>query len=103
MLKTSEYDPSPINTSEKIQFIVGASILVGFPIPFLILDGQFLPVLLLLVGVTLWLVVIQLKVCTDCINFSCVFNRVPETIRNEFLEKNPRIKNAWEEEGYEIK
>lgn len=102
MLKTSKYDPRPINTSEKIQFIVGALILVGIPLPFLIIDGQIISTVLLIAGIILWLVVIQLKVCTDCINFSCVLNRVPKEFRDEFLKKNPRIKKAWEEEGYEI-
>lgn len=102
MLKTSKYDPSPINTSEKIQFIIGALILVWFPIPFLLFDGQIISILLLLGGFALWLVVIQLKVCTDCINFSCVLNRVPEEIRNEFLNKNPQMKKAWKEAGYDV-
>lgn len=102
MLKTSQYDPAPINISEKIQFLTGALILVGFPIPFLIIDGQIISVILLIGGIILWLVVIQLKVCTDCINFSCIFNRTPEDLRNEFLKKNPIMKKAWEEAGYDI-
>jgi len=103
ILKTSKYDPRPINSFEKIQFIIGAIILIGFPIPFLVIKRQYLPILFLIGGTVIWIIVIQLKVCSDCINFSCVLNRVPENLRNEFLKKNPIIQKAWEEEGYEIK
>jgi hypothetical protein len=102
MLKTGTYDPKPINTSEKIQFIIGALILMGFPIPFLIINKQFIPILFIIAGTIIWVIVIQLKVCSDCINFSCVLNRVPEKLRNEFLKRNPEIKKAWEGAGYKI-
>ena len=55
-----------------------------------------------LAGVILLYIVIQLKVCTDCINFSCVLNRVPKKIRDEFLKKNPKMYEAWKENGYKF-
>ncbi len=102
MLKTSKYDPSQISGLEKIQFIIGATILIGYPIPFLIIDGQIIPILFLIGGTIIWIIVAQLEVCSDCINFSCILNRVPENIRDKFLKKTPIIQKAWEEEGYEI-
>jgi hypothetical protein len=50
----------------------------------------------------LWILIIQLKVCTDCINFSCPLNRVSKSVRNEFIKRNIIIKRAWEEAGYKI-
>jgi hypothetical protein len=46
-----------------------------------------------------WIIIIQLKVCTDCVNFACILNRVPKSVRLQFFEKNPIIKKAWEEKG----
>jgi len=101
-LKTSKYDPGPASKSEKIQFAVGALIFVLYPIPFLIV-GNLIPQLILYsLGIIIWIIVIQLKVCSDCINFACLMNRVPESIRNEFIKKNPVIRKAWEEKGYKF-
>ncbi|MEJ2252582.1 MAG: hypothetical protein P8Y97_23340 [Candidatus Lokiarchaeota archaeon] len=100
--KTGKYSPGPLNLSEKIQFIIGAVILMGFPIPFLILASQFVPMLLYGIGVVVWVILIQLKVCTDCLNFSCPLNRVPKRVKNDFIIRNPVIKKAWEEAGYKI-
>ncbi|MBN1801636.1 MAG: hypothetical protein JW891_09040 [Candidatus Lokiarchaeota archaeon] len=95
-LKTGRYDPGPMSKSEKIQFLIGAFTLFGYPIPFLIIDQLWIPLAFLLGGTTLWFVVIQLKVCTDCVNFTCPLNRVPKPIREQFFNKNPMIKEAWE-------
>lgn len=37
-----------------------------------------------------------LTFCQRCINFSCQFNKVPKDLVNEYLKRNPVIKNAWE-------
>jgi len=101
-LKTGKYNPGPTTTTEKIIFIIGALILIGYPVPFLILGGLLIPLIFLILGGIAWLVSIQLKVCSDCINFACPLNRVPKTIRDEFLKHNPIIRKAWEEKGYKI-
>lgn len=101
-LKTYHYDPGPLSTSEKRQFILGTLILVGFMQLFLAIKGQVLFMGLSIVGIMVWIVVIQKKVCTDCINFACPLNKVSKSIRDSFLNRNPVIKKAWEEKGYEI-
>ncbi|TXT60827.1 MAG: conserved membrane protein of unknown function [Promethearchaeota archaeon] len=101
-LKTGKYNPGPTTVLEKIQFIIGALILVGFPVPFLIIGELWISFILLIIGVSLWLLILQSKVCTDCINFACPLNRVPKTIRDDFFRKNPVIKKAWEEKGYQL-
>ncbi|MCP4763780.1 MAG: hypothetical protein GY870_18560 [archaeon] len=98
-LKTSKYNPGPSSISEKIQFIVGLIIFIGYPSLFLLLAGQFLLLFFSLGAFIGWIIIIQLKVCTDCVNFACVLNRVPKSIRLQFFEKNPIIKKAWEEKG----
>ena len=37
-----------------------------------------------------------LTFCSKCINFSCAFNKVPKELVDEYLKRNPVIKNAWE-------
>lgn len=101
-LKTGNYEPGPASIAEKVQFIVGASMLIAFPIPFLLFYNLIIPLLLSIMGIFLWILSLQLKICTECINFSCPLNRVSEEIRNEFLKRNPVIKKAWEQKGYEI-
>jgi len=98
-LKTSKYNPGPTSLSEKIQFIIGLCIFIGYPLLFLALAGQILLFLITLIGMMTWIIIIQLKVCTDCVNFACVLNRVPKSVRLKFFEKNPIIKKAWEEKG----
>ncbi|KYK32111.1 MAG: hypothetical protein HXS46_08615 [Theionarchaea archaeon] len=102
-LKTSHYDPGPLSTSEKGQFTVGALILIGYIHPFLVIKNQILFTALSIAGIIVWIMVIQKKVCTDCVNFGCPLNRVPTNIRDRFLNRNPVIKEAWEEKGYKIK
>lgn len=99
-LKTGKYDPGPSSTSEKIQFIIGALLMIGFPIPFLIIGELWVSLILLGIGFIMWIIILQLKICTDCVNFACPLNRVPKEIRNEFIKKNPVIREAWEKKGY---
>ncbi len=100
--KLFHYHPEPMSTSEKIQFLAGISILLLFPIPFLILGEQYLLFLITIIGIIIW-VGFQLKrMCSRCINFSCALNRVPKNLRDEFLKRNEVMRNAWEQKGYKI-
>jgi hypothetical protein len=101
-LKTYHYDPGPLSKSEKRQFILGTFILIGFLQPFLVMAGQVLFMMLSIIGIVVWIIVIQKKVCTACVNFACPLNKIPKSTRDSFLNRNPVIKRAWEEKGYEI-
>jgi len=46
--------------------------------------------------------IITLFFCPDCINFSCPLNKAPKNIVDEYLMKNPIIKEAWEKKGYKL-
>lgn len=101
-LKTGSYDPGPTSLSEKIQFIIGVIILIGYPLPFLIFENLWISLVFWAIGTIFWVFTIQLKVCTDCVNFACPLNRVPKSIRDEFFKRNPVIRKAWEQKGYKI-
>jgi len=40
------------------------------------------------------------KHCKRCANFSCGMNKTPKEIIDKFLEKNPKMKEAWEKAGW---
>lgn len=101
-LKTAEFKPGPANLWEKIQFLIGANLIFIIPAIFLILERKWYFLGVLALGVIAWYIVIQLKICTDCVNFSCILNRVPKKIRDEFLKKNKVMYEAWKASGYEF-
>ncbi len=37
-----------------------------------------------------------------CVNFSCLLNRVPKEVVDEYLMKNEVMRKAWEKAGYKI-
>jgi hypothetical protein len=91
MYKVTRYNPNPMNSGEKVQFLVGASILLGYFLPFLFILEQYLYLFFTIVGIIIWIVVIQVKHCKECINFSCSLNRTPDELKMKFLRKNPVI------------
>lgn len=102
LLKVWKFKPEPMSRGEKTQFIIGVSIFIGFPVPFLILGNQYLMLLITLVGVAIFWGVLITKACTRCVNFSCPLNRVHKNLVNAFLVKNPAMREAWERKGYRI-
>ena len=101
-LKTGSYDPGPTSLSEKIQFIIGTIILIGYPLPFLIIENLWIFLIFWTIGIISWIFTLQVKVCKDCVNFACPLNRVPKSIRDDFFKRNPVIRKAWEQKGYKI-
>lgn len=97
-----KYHPEPISNSEKIQLLIGFIIMFGYPFPFLILGEQFVLLLLTVWGLTMFFWTLQKYTCSECVNFSCLLNRVPEEIVDEYLKRNPVIRKAWEENGWHV-
>jgi uncharacterized membrane protein len=95
MYKITSYNPNPMTSGEKVQFLVGAAILLGYFLPFLFILDQYIYFILTILGIILWVIVIQLKHCKECINFSCPLNRTPDELKQEFLRKNPMINDAF--------
>ena len=61
------YEPGPMNTAEKIQFIVGALLLIAYPFPFLLLGGEYLPAGVGAGAVIAGVVILRRNVCSRCI------------------------------------
>jgi len=101
-LKIWKYHPEPMNTSEKIQLIIGFIMLVGYPLIFLILDSQFIFLIISIMEIFIFFSFLLIKRCNKCVNFSCPLNRVKKEFIDTFLEKNPVMRKVWEESGYKV-
>ncbi|MFW9873310.1 MAG: hypothetical protein ACFFG0_09425 [Candidatus Thorarchaeota archaeon] len=88
---------------EKIQLMIGFIILVGYPLVFLIIGGQFIFLLISIIEIFVFFSFLIIKRCGNCLNFSCPFNRINKELVGAFLNRNPLIRRTWEEAGYKIK
>jgi hypothetical protein len=98
--KTGTYDPSPMTLSDKVQFLIGAAVFVGYPLLFLVFAGQYLAVILAGFGGAIAIGTLVGLICPHCVNFSCPLNRVSKDKVDEFLQRNPVMRKAWEAAGY---
>jgi hypothetical protein len=98
-----KYHPEPISKLEKVQFVIGLIIILGYPFPFLILGRQYILFILTVLGLIIFLGFLYKYTCSKCINFSCLLNHVPQEIVNEYIKRNPIMRKAWEENGWQIK
>jgi hypothetical protein len=109
--KLWKYHPEPMNTYEKIGSTSGFIFFAVFPLAtelygllFLIetlTNTTFLPLLSLCVitlaslgSIILFFITFLVYFCPYCINFSCPFNKAPKNLVQEYIEKNPVIKEA---------
>jgi len=100
--KLWRYRPEPISYSEKIQLAIGFSLMLGYPFPFLILSEQFILLLLTIGGLIMFFWTLRKYTCSRCVNFSCLLNQVPKEVVDEYLKRNPIMRKAWEEDGWQI-
>jgi hypothetical protein len=101
-LKIWKYRPEPMNTTEKIQLIIGFIILVGYPLIFLIIGRQLLILVISIIEIFIFFSFLMIRRCGKCVNFSCPFNRVNKECVDTFLKNNPTMREAWEDSGYKI-
>ena len=99
MIKLWKYRSDPMNRSEQVQFLVGALLLVLYPLVFMILGHEYLLAGIGLVSATSFGYLLWRNICDRCINFSCPLNHVATEIRQAFLARNPLIARAWEDGG----
>jgi hypothetical protein len=81
---------------------MGFGILFGYPIYFSIIGEQYLWAGLAALGTIVFFVILGRNTCSKCVNFSCLFNRVPKEVVDEYLKKNEVMRKVWEEAGYKI-
>ncbi len=93
--KIPKFDPRPLNKVEQIAWLLYATVLCLWYVPFFIASGQWL-----LLAITTWALIaaartVQRTKCTRCYNLSCPVNRVPGDVRQAFFKNCPEFATAW--------
>ena len=86
---------------QPVQLMIGFIILMGYPLIFLIIGRRFIFLIISVVEIFVFFSFLILRRCNSCPNFSCPFNGVKKEVVDSFLNKNPVMKKAWENEGWE--
>jgi MFS family permease len=111
-LKIWKFHPEPMNRYEKVGSTMGFVLIGAIPILsqlysvwFFLSNNPNTSLILVfgLIGVLLATILsflmfyslYLLTFCSRCINFSCLFNKVPQYLIDEYLKRNPVIKEAW--------
>jgi membrane protease YdiL (CAAX protease family) len=102
LFKLWKYNPAPMSRSEQVQFVIGVSIFIGYPFPFLIWGQQWLLLVFTSLGAVGFAAILFGWLCLRCVNFSCPFNRVPKPAVDDFLKQHPEMKKAWKTTGYRM-
>ncbi|OLS32177.1 MAG: hypothetical protein HeimAB125_11640 [Candidatus Heimdallarchaeota archaeon AB_125] len=118
MPKLWKYRPGPASRTEKTIMLIFGSYIDLFPfvgsiwgIVFFALnyESNLFPGIAEIVSTTLFLIVAGYfskillgNSCKRCANFSCSMNKVSKEIIDNFLEKNPKMKEAWLVCGWQL-
>ena len=100
--KVWKYNPSPMSTFEKIQFLVALAIFTLPPLVVFVIFELYLYFWISLVLTLVWFISMHFLGCSRCPNFSCPLNNVPKEVVDNYLKHNSVMRAAWEEKGYKI-
>jgi hypothetical protein len=92
------YRPGPMSGMETFWFYAGLSGVVGYPLAFLLVGGQWLLLVLYALTIAAAGTTLKMAFCSQCMNFACPLNEVKEDGRGAFFERNPTIAQAWDKE-----
>ncbi|MCP4896617.1 MAG: hypothetical protein GY906_06530 [bacterium] len=93
--KIWKYRPGPMSTAENIVFFAGLVVVWGYPLPFFVLGrGWFLLGLYVLLAAGFF-ATLKTFLCSQCMNFACPLNGVPDPVRAAFFDHNPVVAEAW--------
>ena len=117
-IKVWNYHPEPLNKFEKAGFLAGALFFVFFPVIVEIYGLSTLigssetysleiPLLISLIilstlGGIYFFLFLRKNICPYCVNFSCPLNKVPKELVDAYLQRNPIMREAWEQSGYKL-
>jgi hypothetical protein len=93
--KLWKYRPGPMSLMEKTVFLGGFVVVWGYPLWFLVAGGLWFPLGLYVLLTTGFFVTLKRFLCTQCMNFACPLNGVPDQVRRAFWLRNPEIGRAW--------
>ena len=88
VIKIWRFHPEPMSKSERIQFIIGVSIFLIYPLVFCILGGQYLIAGIGFASAINFGYLLYRNICSRCVNFSCPLNNVPSELIKAYQEQN---------------
>lgn len=119
--KLWKYHPEPMNKIERFLMTYGIIGMIFFILPLLSMGFGIISMviqysemgifpILTLGGIIIFSLLNSLSFvstlktfyCNKCVNFSCPLNTVPKATVDEYLRKNPVMKEAWEKSGYKL-
>lgn len=93
--KIPRFDSKPMSKYEQAAWLIYTGVLILWFVPFFVMSGQWLLLLIASWGLFAAVWTINRTQCTRCYNLSCPVNRVPDDVREKFFEKYPIIAEAW--------
>ena len=93
--KIPRLNPRPMNRIEKTAFLIYASVLFLYNVPFFVISRQWLLLLINTWALFVWVWTLWRTQCVRCYNLGCPANRVPEYVRKVFFENYPEFSKAW--------
>ena len=96
VIKLWKYRPGPMSRSEQAQFLIGALLLVLYPLVFMVIGQAYLLAGIGLVSAVSFAYLLRRNICVRCVNFSCPLNHVPKELVQAYLAQNPLMHAAWE-------
>ena len=100
--KVWKYNPAPMSSSEKIQFIISIALFAIIPLISLVITELYIYFSISLVLSLIWIISMHFLGCSKCPNFSCPLNNVSKEVVDEYLKQNSVMRKAWEDQGYII-
>lgn len=98
--KLFKYTRKPMSRWEQAHFLIGVLLLLGIPIPFMLIGEEYIIAALSLALASYFMIGLKTRVCSRCINFSCPLNGVPKPYVDLYLQRNPLMLQAWQASGY---
>lgn len=87
--KVPKFDPRPLTRAEQIVWLLYAGVLALWYVPFFVVSGQWLLLLIISVALVAAVWTVWRTQCNRCYNLSCPMNRVPADVRDKFYENYP--------------
>jgi hypothetical protein len=95
--KLWKYRPGPMSKMENFWFFAGLFAVLGYPLLFMLLGGQWFLLLMYVLSTVSAGATLKMCLCTQCMNFACPLNDTSENTRQAFFERNPAVAKAWRE------
>ena len=93
--KLWKYRPGPMSTAENVVFFGGLVVVWGYPLAFFVVSGLWLLLGLYALLTTGFFVTLKMFLCSQCMNFACPLNGVPDPVRAAFFKRNLIVGRAW--------